>query len=134
MFLKITPGSLAVFKEHFAPVAAHANSAAEPGCLSYELSVNPDDETDLLIFERYVTKADLEGPHRAHEAFKKVRCWGGATASRALPFLHALTRRPPPPAPPAPQFGKWLNEESGILVSKASKAFVETNVGHMIRG
>jgi hypothetical protein len=48
----------------------------------------------------------------------------------ARPF----TRRPPPPAPPAPQFGKWLNEESGILVSKASKAFVETNVGHMIRG
>lgn len=83
-------------------MAAHANSSAEPGCLSYELCVSEDDENDLLIYERYITKADLEGPHRAGVAFKT--------------------------------FGKWLNEESGILISKSNKSYIETNVGHMLRG
>jgi quinol monooxygenase YgiN len=100
--LRIKPGTLALFKDKWSAVAKNANSAAEPGCLSYELCVSTEDECDLLIYERYVTRADLDGPHRASAAFKS--------------------------------FGKWLNEESGILVSKSNKAYFETNVGHMLRG
>jgi len=99
VFLTIKPGTLALFKERWAAVAKSANSSAEPGCLSYELSVNPDDDCDLLIYERYVTKEDLTGPHRVTAAFKA--------------------------------FGKWLNEESNILVAKSNKSYVETNVGHV---
>jgi quinol monooxygenase YgiN len=99
VFLTIKPGTLALFKEKWAAVAKSANSSAEPGCLSYELSVNPEDDCDLLIYERYVSKEDLTGPHRATAAFKA--------------------------------FGKWLNEESGILVAKSNKSYVETNVGHV---
>ena len=124
--LEIKPGTLALFKEHFEPLARHTRSSAEPGCLrcggprrsrdfdgaaaaahtlpprrSYELSVEEgSNDTKLLIFERYISRADLEGPH-VSAAFKK--------------------------------FGRWLNEESGILVAKSRKTYIETNVGHMIR-
>jgi quinol monooxygenase YgiN len=93
VFLTIKPGTLALFKERFAPVARHTRSSNEPNCLSYELCVNPDDDCDLLIYERYVSKGDLTGAHQSGAAFKA--------------------------------FGKWLNEESGILVSKSRKVYTE---------
>ncbi len=102
VFLTIKPGTLALFKERWAAVAKSARSSAEPGCLSYELCVNPSDDTDIMIYERYVSKADLTGPHQAGAAFKA--------------------------------FGKWLNEESGLLVAKSRKEYIESNVGHMLRG
>ena len=73
---------------------------ARDGCIqrfeySYELCVKEGTEdsaagTELLIYERYVTKADLEVTHNASAPFKA--------------------------------FGKWLNEESGIVLAK-SKAW-----------
>jgi quinol monooxygenase YgiN len=42
----------------------------EPNCLSYEMCNSSDDATKVIIYERYVTRADLSGAHqqslRAH--------------------------------------------------------------------
>ena len=133
--LTIKAGSLALFKERWGVLAAHCRSGAEPNCLSYELCVKEGTEdsaagTELLIYERYVTKADLEVTHNASAPFKA--------------------------------FGKWLNEESGIVLAKSKAwcvclgvlcgappraalalhlhrplppppSYFETNVGHMLR-
>ena len=138
--LTIKAGSLALFKERWGALAAHCRSGAEPNCLSYELCVKEGTEdsaagTELLIYERYVTKADLEVTHNASAPFKA--------------------------------FGKWLNEESGIVLAKSKAwcvcawgcfadappsrrpraaplfhhhrplppppSYFETNVGHMLR-
>lgn len=96
VFLTIKPGTLTLFKERFAPLARRTRSTEEPNCLSYELCVNPEDDTDLLIYERYVSKDDLTGPHQSGAEFKA--------------------------------FGKWLNEESGILVSKSRKVYTESEI------
>ena len=90
--LTIKAGSLPLFKERWGVLAAHCRSGAEPNCLSYELCVKEGTEdsaagTELLIYERYVTKADLEVTHNASAPFKA--------------------------------FGKWLNEESGIVLAKS---------------
>mmetsp|Transcript_40536 Transcript_40536/g.49164 ORF Transcript_40536/g.49164 Transcript_40536/m.49164 type:complete len:162 (+) Transcript_40536:161-646(+) len=36
----------------------------EPNCLSYELCVHCDDPTKVIIYERYVSREDLDGPHQ----------------------------------------------------------------------
>ena len=98
----IKPGTLALFKEKWGVLAAHCRSAAEPNCLSYELCVKEgSNDTEVLIYERYVSKADLEVTHAASAPFKA--------------------------------FGKWLAEESNILVAKSKATYFETNVGHMVR-
>ena len=86
--LTIKPGTLGLFKERWGVLAKHCGSSAEPNCLSYELCVKEGtNDTELLIYERYVGRSDLEGTHNASAPFKA--------------------------------FGKWLNEESGIVVAKS---------------
>jgi quinol monooxygenase YgiN len=97
--LTIKQGSLELFKERWGVLAAHCRSGAEPNCLSYELCVKEGTQdsaagTELLIYERYVSKADLEVTHNASAPFKA--------------------------------FGKWLNEESMIVLAK-SKALCVTD-------
>ena len=94
------------FKDKWGVLAAHCRSEAEPNCLSYELCVKEGTEgsasgVELLIYERYVSKEDLEVTHHASKPFK--------------------------------EFGRWLNEESGIVLAKSKAFWHETNVGHMLR-
>ena len=39
-------------------------AATEPNCLSYEWCDSNADPTKAIIYERYVSKADLDGPHQ----------------------------------------------------------------------
>ena len=43
--------------EHFAECAAH--SRAEPGCLDYVVSADPDTAGRIVVFERWVSEPDL---------------------------------------------------------------------------
>jgi hypothetical protein len=98
--LTIKPGTLGLFKERWGVLAEHCRSGAEPNCLSYELCVKEGtDESaagvELLIYERYVSKADLEGTHNASAPFKAFGCVARsaprASAARAPLGLIALT-------------------------------------------
>jgi len=98
--LTIKPGTLGLFKERWGVLAAHCRSGAEPNCLSYELCVKEGTEesaagVELLIYERYVSKADLEGTHNASAPFKAfgyvARSAPRASAARAPLGLIALT-------------------------------------------
>merc|ERR1719456_15459 len=51
------------FGENFRAGAANVY-AREPNCLSYEMCTANEDEKSAIIYERYVTKADLDGPHQ----------------------------------------------------------------------
>ena len=68
--IKVKPGCLHLFKEHWKILADHCHSAAEPNTLSYELCTGEEDENDIIIYERYVTKGDLTGTHHGSQAFK----------------------------------------------------------------
>jgi quinol monooxygenase YgiN len=51
--------------------AAYATFRDEPGCLSYEFCDAESDPLEAIIYERYVTRAHLDGPHQATlEKFK----------------------------------------------------------------
>ena len=135
--LTIKPGTLGLFKERWGVLAEHCRSGAEPNCLSYELCAGTEESAagvELLIYERYVSKADLEGTHNASAPFKAFGCVARsaprASAARAPLGLIALT--PPQARPPAAR-RKWLNEESGIVLAKSKATYIETNVGHMLR-
>ena len=58
------------------PLAAQVY-ANEPNCLSYEMSFAVDDPCAAIIYERYVSKADLDGPHQ--------ETLGGFVASASTP-------------------------------------------------
>lgn len=45
--------------------AAKAVHSDEPRCLSYEFCDAAADPTEAVIYERYVSRADLDGPHQA---------------------------------------------------------------------
>ena len=104
--LTIKPGTLGLFKERWGVLAEHCRSGAEPNCLSYELCVKEGTEesaagVELLIYERYVSKADLEGTHNASAPFKAFGCVArGAprVSERAPPCSHSTphnrARRP----------------------------------------
>lgn len=184
VFLKIKPGTLAIFKEKWAEVAKVSRSSAEPNCLSYELSVSTESEEDLIIYERYVTKADLDGPHRASPQFKAFGKWlneevrgvvcmiRGAraiVAPLAAPTLLRHGRAAPGTTAPrttcltlTPHHRRAISSSprgavacgcAGVLGSGAylaaqctplsrppphypcsNKSYIETNVGHMLRG
>ena len=58
-----TSGDKQAWKHRWASCAA-AVRAREPRCLSYELSDSTVDPKRAIIFERYLSKADLEGAHQ----------------------------------------------------------------------
>lgn len=75
--IRVKPGCAARFRELWTPLAKYC-LASEPGCLSYELSGGESDEDDLVIFERYSTKADLDVVHNSSAAFKEFQAALGA--------------------------------------------------------
>lgn len=76
--VKLKPGCLQAFRERFA-VLANDVKAKEPRCLSYGLQVKEpaegEEATEVMIFERYVSKEDLTVTHRAGEEFKAFGKW-----------------------------------------------------------
>ena len=46
----------------------------EPNCLSYKLSVCSDNDAKVLIYERYISKADLDGLHRESQKWHRENC------------------------------------------------------------
>eukprot|EP00457_Paulinella_chromatophora_P012125 gb/GEZN01012313.1/.p1 GENE.gb/GEZN01012313.1/~~gb/GEZN01012313.1/.p1 ORF type:complete len:100 (-),score=15.98 gb/GEZN01012313.1/:133-432(-) len=51
------------WKKHWSGCAADVQ-AKERNCLGYEFCENISDERRAIIYERYVTKSDLDGPHQ----------------------------------------------------------------------
>eukprot|EP00434_Breviolum_minutum_P000786 symbB.v1.2.000694.t1/scaffold41.1/size391900/11 len=51
------------FKQIWSHIAKEVK-AKEANCLSYEFCDATEDPTKAIIYERYVTKADLDGPHQ----------------------------------------------------------------------
>eukprot|EP00730_Choanoeca_flexa_P010799 TRINITY_DN2110_c0_g1_i2.p1 TRINITY_DN2110_c0_g1~~TRINITY_DN2110_c0_g1_i2.p1 ORF type:complete len:160 (+),score=34.45 TRINITY_DN2110_c0_g1_i2:67-480(+) len=72
--LKFEKGKRAVFLQQWQSLAdyVHAN---EPNTLTYEASIDTQDDDTLFIYERYISKADLTGPHQNSQAFKQFNFW-----------------------------------------------------------
>jgi len=102
--LKLNPalGGVSAFKAAWAPLAADVRSL-ETGCLSYELAVREHDENEVIIYERYATKSDLEVVHNAGASFK---AFGALLGEGAL---------------------------KGLVLEKSKATYYETNVGFMTR-
>ena len=140
VFMKLAPGTMEAFKRRWAPVAACCRSAREPGCLSYELSVAVDSPDELIIFERYVAKEDLDVTHRAQAEFKAFGKWlheeSGAEllkdGSKTIVRGAGFSQRP------------WFcffffsylfsSPHCRQVLEKSNKSYVESNIGHMVRG
>lgn len=62
--------------------------AREPNCFSYKVLFNNDDDTRVSIYERYRSKADLDGLHqetlRAHRQSGERKIPGGQAISKTL--------------------------------------------------
>ena len=91
VFLTIKPGTLALFKERFAAVARSARSAAEPGCLSYELSVNV---RPTLLAARTRARARRSAHSSARTAPRALERARGAARTRARAHSHSTAPRP----------------------------------------
>eukprot|EP00035_Acanthoeca_spectabilis_P004421 m.103196 g.103196 ORF g.103196 m.103196 type:complete len:176 (+) comp12566_c0_seq4:2520-3047(+) len=52
-----------IFRDTWAPLAEIVYKT-EPDCLSYEFCDSCDDETSAIIYERYTTRAALDGKHQ----------------------------------------------------------------------
>jgi quinol monooxygenase YgiN len=102
--MKLNPamGGLQTFKEAWSRLAADVKKR-EPNCLSYELCAGEEDENSIIIYERYVSKADLTLTHNEGIAFK------------------AFGKR----------LGE--GELKGLVLEKSKEFYVETNVGFMSR-
>ena len=74
------------FTNSWAPLAARV-LRDEPNCLSYEMCNDNSDETKVIIYERYVSKRDLDGAHQQSLAeHKKTAVMGAAPQSKK--FTH----------------------------------------------
>lgn len=62
----------------------------EPRCLSYEFSADLEDETKAIIYERYATKQDLDGPHQESIA-SHVAEYGTSGAEIVSKVLRSFT-------------------------------------------
>jgi len=72
------------FVAAWSPLAARVH-AAEPRCLSYECCFATEDEKALIIYERYRTKADLDGAHQESlKAHRAVAVPGAAPVTKSL--------------------------------------------------
>ena len=72
------------FVASWSPLAAMVY-AKEPRCLSYECCFATDDEKTLIIYERYRTKADLDGAHQESlKAHRLVAKKGAAPITKSL--------------------------------------------------
>ena len=58
------------YKLYWTPLAEKVKKS-EANCLSYEWLDSTEDKNKAMIFERYVTKSDLDGPHQ--ETLKKFK-------------------------------------------------------------
>eukprot|EP00878_Enallax_costatus_P004774 GHUV01005025.1.p1 GENE.GHUV01005025.1~~GHUV01005025.1.p1 ORF type:complete len:157 (+),score=32.52 GHUV01005025.1:275-745(+) len=71
-------------KQHFISVwrpLAEYVKAREPATLAFELLEADTDPCHLMVYERYLSRADYEGPHRQSAAFKQFK-----EAVAAFPF------------------------------------------------
>ena len=81
--IKLDPkkGGLVAFKESGFPALADHCYKHEPRTLSYILMEGEEDANEILIFERYATKADLTETHHSSAPFK---AFGAALAASGL--------------------------------------------------
>jgi len=102
--LKLNPamGGARAFKEAWAALAEDVRKH-EPACLSYELAEDTEDPNSIIIYERYLSKRDLDETHNSGAVFK------------------AFGKR----------VGE--GELKGLVVSKTKNFFIESNVGFMSR-
>ena len=70
--LKTAPGMAKEWLAAWAPLAAFCR-AHEPNTLSYEAAISDKDADVILIYERYVTKADLTEVHQQSALFLAFR-------------------------------------------------------------
>jgi quinol monooxygenase YgiN len=64
---------------------AEAVRRDEPRTLAFELSISDRDPTSVLVHERYASRADYVGTHRATSAFAEFK-----RRSAALPFFEHI--------------------------------------------
>ena len=102
--MKLDPakGGVEVFKEAWAPLAADVK-LREKNCLSYELCEGAEDKNSIIIYERYVARADLDGAHAEGLCFK------------------AFGKR----------LGE--GDLKGLVVERSKHFYVETNIGYMTK-
>jgi quinol monooxygenase YgiN len=79
--LDAAKGGLVAFKQAGFPALAEHCYKHEPRTLSYILMEGEEDANEILIFERYATKADLTETHHASAPFK---AFGAALAASGL--------------------------------------------------
>lgn len=81
--INIKPENVDAF---MAQVLENARSAlTEPGCRQFEVLVNPDDRTKVMLFEVYADQAAFDA-HQAGAAFKKY-------LANAVPLLASRERQ-----------------------------------------
>lgn len=74
------------FSASWAPLARRVHRD-EPNCLSYEMCNDNSDDTKVIIYERYVSKSDLDGAHQESLAeHKKTAVMGAAPLTKK--FTH----------------------------------------------
>eukprot|EP01026_Neomeris_dumetosa_P007245 TRINITY_DN12246_c0_g1_i18.p2 TRINITY_DN12246_c0_g1~~TRINITY_DN12246_c0_g1_i18.p2 ORF type:complete len:171 (+),score=5.61 TRINITY_DN12246_c0_g1_i18:72-584(+) len=61
-----------VFLEWWQPLAQYV-AENEPGLLSYEIAISDLEPLQILVFERYVNRAYLEGVHQKSDAYWKFK-------------------------------------------------------------
>ena len=80
--IRIKPENVAGFMQK---VLENAKAArGEPGCRQFEVLVNPDDKTSIMLFEVYDDQKAFE-EHQARAAFKKY-------VAEAVPLLASRER------------------------------------------
>jgi quinol monooxygenase YgiN len=82
--LKLVPGTVEAFKARWAVLAANCRSSAEPNCLSYELLVSESDPNEILIYERYIARSDLDVTHAEQPAFQAFGKWAAEESGAEL--------------------------------------------------
>ena len=72
------------FTASWSPLASRVYKD-EPNCLSYEMCNAVEDNTKVIIYERYATKADLDGAHQVSLAeHRKTAKMGAAPTLKKL--------------------------------------------------
>lgn len=73
--------------DEFMPQVLENAAAArkEPGCLAFDVNVDPQDRTKIMLYEIYKSEAAFQ-EHQQGEAFKKY-------LANAVPLLAARDRR-----------------------------------------
>ena len=81
--IRVKPENLDAFMQKLQENAAAARK--EPGCRQFEVLVDPEDKTKLMLFEVYDDQKAFEA-HQAGDAFKKY-------LANAVPLLASRERK-----------------------------------------